>query len=173
MLAILVLLGELEGKPLVSNRMQCRAAFSAMALNPTLTGKLASCQVTLTWTKNTGMIQVQSTARLLEDMENRARGLDRIFSEQQLTSDPEAAEKVTEHLASDTYHANGPIDDPVYLSAIRDIADHASTVLSAYPPELSRLLVTLRRDFGLCEDSSFAEFMHVSTPPIPKAKART
>ena len=176
LLGLLVVLGGIEGKPLVSNRQQCRAAFAAVTLNPTLTGKSANSLVTLTWTKNTGMIQVQTTAHLMQDVEERARGLDRFFHDERLAEYPEAADRISEHLASESYSASGPVDDSVYLSAIQDIADHASTVLESYPLELSRLLAVLRRDFGLGAGTSFPEFMHVSppteAPPCPKARAR-
>ena len=129
LLALLQTAGEIPGKPLVSNRQSCRATFAATALNPHLTGRAAAGQVTLTWTRNTGMVHAQSSANLLEEMESRARELDGFFHVNRLLESTDAHERMTEYLAQPFTTASDSFSDDIYVHCIGQVAGFASEVL--------------------------------------------
>jgi hypothetical protein len=155
---------------IVHSKAQCKAIVDAKVLDTKLTGKLAGMKITLTWTKNTGFVQVQ-TGPALED---RARdimvALDRVYAELLETGKVLPAPRGSEQAAgtfrvpashgfkeqadtvNDTYASGLTPQTEELKQAIRSVAEVASSNLESYPEWKERLLAILASEFGLVRE---------------------
>ena len=170
-----------EESATITSEAKCKVKVPARVFQETLPAHQGRQIVTLTFTPNTGGIQIQTAAAIEDNMKERIQSLEKIFVQWYRSSDRDTFAGlvgVPPGMAPAVLAFRGEIQhsrlggekevsddskeiptDEAYLTAVRDVGEFTQHRLQEYPEVRARLLKVLALDFGMTAQSEAKAFM--------------